>query len=361
MPRLARLDTPGLLQHVMTRGIERRKIFRDDKDRKSFLDRLAIILEESQTQCFAWSLIQNHFHLLLRTGTTPLSKVMRRLMTGYAVSFNRRHRRAGHLFQNRYKSVVCEEDPYLLELIRYIHLNPLRAGLIKDLKELDKYPWAGHSAILGRHKNPLIPSHLNEPNKHKKLKKPNKPEKSLAEKTMQDVLLHFGNTIKASRTRYRQFVKNGVNQGKRPEFQGGGLIRSAGGKKSDLLGRKKEEREKGDERILGSGDFVSEALNKAGEAFERLSSQRPSLEEVIDIVAKSMKISSNDIKSSSRKRKLAHARSLVSYAAIRNLGYKGTEVAKCLSLSSATVSQNIDKGKILIDKHEDLKVKLQIT
>jgi hypothetical protein len=97
------------------------------------------------------------FHILLRTGPTPLSKVMRRLMTGYAVTFNRRHRRAGHLFQNRYKSVVCEENPYLLELIRYIHLNPLRAKLVEDLKALNKYPWTGHSAILGRRKNPLIP------------------------------------------------------------------------------------------------------------------------------------------------------------------------------------------------------------
>jgi hypothetical protein len=86
-----------------------------------------------------------------------LSKVMRKLMTGYAVTFNQRHKRSGHLFQNRYKSIICEEDPYLLELIRYIHLNPLRAGMVKDLKELDKYPWSGHSAILGRCKNPLIP------------------------------------------------------------------------------------------------------------------------------------------------------------------------------------------------------------
>jgi len=98
-----------------------------------------------------------HFHLLLRTGPTPLSKVMRCLMTGYAVTFNIRHRRSGHLFQNRYKSVVCEEDPYLLELMRYIYLNQLRANLVKDLKELDKYLWTGHSAILGRRKNPLIP------------------------------------------------------------------------------------------------------------------------------------------------------------------------------------------------------------
>ena len=178
MPRQPRLDVPGLLQHVMARGIERRNIFNDDKDRKSFLGRLALILEETQTQCYAWALIPNHFHLLMRTGPTPLSKVMRRLMTGYAVTFNKRHKRSGHLFQNRYKSVVCEEDPYLLELIRYIYLNPLRAGLVNDLKELDKYPWSGHSTILGKKKNPLIPD---KPNKQKKA---SKPEKTLAEKTV---------------------------------------------------------------------------------------------------------------------------------------------------------------------------------
>ena len=251
MPRLARLDAPGLLQHVMARGIERRKLFRDDKDRKAFLDRLAIILEETQTQCYAWALIPNHFHLLLHMGQTPLSKVMRRLMTGYAVTFNKRHKRSGHLFQNRYKSVACEEDPYLLELIRYIHLNPLRAGLIKDFKELDRYPWAGHSAILGNHKNPLIPN-------TKKRRNPRnlRIKKSLAEKTIEDVLLPFGVKHFDARRRYRHFVKQGIDQGKRPEFQGGGLVRSAGGKKAGLLGRKKEDREKGDERILGSGDFA---------------------------------------------------------------------------------------------------------
>jgi REP element-mobilizing transposase RayT len=148
----------------MARGIERREIFKDDKDRISFLKRLTVILEETQTQCYAWALIPNHVHLLVRTGATPLSKVMRRLMTGHAVTFNKRHRRSGHLFQNRYKSVVCERDPYLLELVRYIHLNPIRAGQVKDLKELDRYRWSGHSAILGCHKNPLIPVKLNQSN-----------------------------------------------------------------------------------------------------------------------------------------------------------------------------------------------------
>ena len=98
---------------------------------------------------------------------------------------------------------------------------------------------------------------------------PVKKGKPLAEKTIEDVLLHFGETKKVARRRYRQFVKNGIEQGTRPEFQGGGLVRSTGGNKAGLLGRKKEEREKGDARILGSGDFVNEALNKAGENWEK--------------------------------------------------------------------------------------------
>ncbi len=257
MPRQARLDAPGVLQHVMARGIERRKIFWDDKDRASFLERLAVILEETQTQCYAWALIPNHFHLLLRTGPTPLSTVMRRLMTGYAVTFNLRHRRAGHLFQNRYKSVVCEEDTYLLELTRYIHLNPLRAKLVEDLKSLDKYPWSGHSAILGRRKNSLIP------NKQEKPDQPDIPEKSLAEKTVEDVLQYFGKNLKEARRRYRQFVEKGIKQGRREDLQGGGLTRSAGGERIGLLGLKKEERELSDDRILGSGHFVGDVLRKA--------------------------------------------------------------------------------------------------
>ena len=250
MPRQARLDAPSVLQHVMARGIERRKIFWDDKDCSSFLERLALILEETQTQCYAWVLIPNHFHILLRTGATPLSTVMRRLMTGYAVTFNIRHRRSGHLFQNRYKSVVCEEDPYLLELIRYIHLNPLRAKLVEDLNALDKYPWTGHSVLLGNNKNPLVPEiplSIGE-------------DKSLAEKTVEDVLKYFGKNLKEARRRYRQFVEKGIKQGKRPDLQGGGLVRSAGGDTSVLSPKRKEDRELSDQRVLGSGGFVGAVL-----------------------------------------------------------------------------------------------------
>ena len=106
MPRKARIDAPGALNHIIVRGIERRKIFYDDFDRDNFIDRLDTVLTETGTPCFAWALIPNHLHLLLRTGLTPIATVMRRLLTGYAVSFNHRHRRHGQLFQNRYKSIL---------------------------------------------------------------------------------------------------------------------------------------------------------------------------------------------------------------------------------------------------------------
>ena len=133
MPRLARLDAPGVLHHIMIRGIERRNIFRVEADREDFVERLSILLPETQTSCYAWVFISNHAHFLLKTGTTPIAKVMRRLLTGYVVSFNHRHRRSGQLFQNRYKSIVCQEEVYLRELVRYIHLNLVRAGMVKEL------------------------------------------------------------------------------------------------------------------------------------------------------------------------------------------------------------------------------------
>lgn len=123
---------PGPFYHIIIRGIERKAIFRDNKDRNNFLDRLGNILNQTSTPCYAWSLLTNHVHLLLRTGLVPIATVMRRLLTGYEQQFNRRHRRHGQLFQNRYKSILCEEDPYLLELVRYINLNPVSAKMVNS-------------------------------------------------------------------------------------------------------------------------------------------------------------------------------------------------------------------------------------
>ena len=152
MPRRARIDAPGALHHIICRGIERRKIFRNNTDKDDFINRLSPVLIETHTPCYAWALLSNHFHLLLRTGNAPIATIMRKVLTGYVVSFNRRYRRNGHLFQNRYKSILCQEDNYLLELVRYIHLNPLRAKLVRSMRQLNTYGYSGHGVLMGKRK-----------------------------------------------------------------------------------------------------------------------------------------------------------------------------------------------------------------
>jgi REP element-mobilizing transposase RayT len=127
MPRHARLDAPGTLHHVIIRGLERGAIVKDDGDRVAFVTRLGTVAQATGTALYGWALLPNHAHLLLRSGRAGHPHFMRRVLTGCAVTFTRRHKRVGHLFQNRYKSIVCEENVYFVELVRYIHLNPLRA------------------------------------------------------------------------------------------------------------------------------------------------------------------------------------------------------------------------------------------
>lgn len=150
MPRGRRLDAPGLIHHVMLRGIERRRIFFDDEDRRDFLARLARLLRDERVACLAWCLMPNHVHLLLRSEEARLSRFMARLGTGYARRFNERHDRVGHLFQNRFRSDRVTDEGHLQALVRYIHRNPLDAGLVPSLEALETHPWTGHPALLGR-------------------------------------------------------------------------------------------------------------------------------------------------------------------------------------------------------------------
>jgi hypothetical protein len=236
-----------------------------------------------------------------------------------------------------------------LELIRYIHLNPLRADLVNNLRELDRYRWCGHSAVLGKRKNPLIP---HPPNEHNKLKKPNKPSeagKPLAEKTIEDILLLFGDNLGKARARYRHFIKQGVDQGSRPELLGGGLVRSAGGDKRGLLGRKKGERELSDERILGSGDFVANVMKDAKEALDQRAKFDISLVELISRVCTEFGIRVKDLVSKSRKRQLSQARGVVCYLAVDELGYSGDDVARRLRISGRGVSDCRERGKKILD------------
>jgi putative transposase len=324
MPRQARIDAPGALHHVIVRGIERRRIFQDDQDRDQFLNRLGEILPETATPCYAWVLLPNHVHLLLRTGRVPIATVMRRLLTGYAVTYNRRHRRHGQLFQNRYKSILCQEDPYLLELVRYIHLNPLRAKIVPDLDGLESYPYAGHHVVLGKEKNSW--------------------------QDVDAVLSRFGGRAGTARRRYREFVREGVKEGRRPELVRGGVKRGMGGWKG--VGDRKEEpdRIKGDERILGESDFIEEVLRASEEEMERkyrLRAQGYDLEKVVRRVGEVMGMEPERIWARGRYAELVEARSLLCYWAVREVGMSATELARRFAMTQPAVSISVKRGEDL--------------
>ena len=135
---------------MIGRGLERRNIFVQDVHKRDSLERLGISLENSDAVCFAWAVMSNHYHLLVRVGEKPLGKIMAPVLTGYATKYNRRYHRSGYVFQNRFKSILCDEDAYLLKLVCYIHLNPWKAGILTDLVSLDKYAWTGHAGLLGQ-------------------------------------------------------------------------------------------------------------------------------------------------------------------------------------------------------------------
>ena len=316
MPRQPRIDTLGLLHHVIVRGIERSKIFCDDDDRDNFVQRLSKLLAETNTHCYAWALIPNHFHLLLRPQTTELSRFMRRLLTGYAVTFNHRHNRSGHLFQNRYKSIVCEEDTYLLELIRYIHLNPLRANLVNNFEELDIYPWCGHAELLGKIKGCGLATEW--------------------------VLPLFSQKKRAARKHYQQFIADGVKQGKRPELVGGGLRRSQLGQPDGEIP------EYYDERVLGSSDFVLQ-LQEDG-ILNNLQQIQISLEELQKIVADKYAIQPDQLLKRSRLSNTAQAKVIFSYCAVRHCSHTITAVASHLGIGLSSVSRAVQKGEQLIQK-----------
>ncbi len=325
MPRKARIDAPGAVHHVIIRGIERRDIFRDKHDRNNWLARLGSITEESRTSCFAWALMTNHVHLLLRTGMVPLATVMRRLLTGYAVSFNRRHRRHGQLFQNRYKSILCQEDLYLKELVRYIHLNPLRVGLVKHLAEMDRYAFCGHSTIMG----------------HK-------------DRSWQDtnyILKMFATKTNLARKRYREFVKNGIARGRRPDLVGGGLIRSLGGWQAVKTVRSKGERIKGDERILGDSEFVTEVLQAGRDKLERKTlyqSKGYDFDWLVHRVADLLDMAPADVIKPGRYADIVKARSILLFWAHRELGMTTVDLAKRFELSQPAVSHSIKRGERLV-------------
>lgn len=313
MPRQARIDYPGALHHVMGKGIEGKNIFEEEQDKQLFYALIKEILSKSSMQLYAWCIMSNHFHLLMQTGKTPLSTFMRRLLTGYAVKYNKKHKRSGYLFQNRYKSIVCDKDEYLLPLVRYIHLNPVKAGLI-EFKQLSGYKWTGHREIM-------------------------RGDGIIAR---DEVIGYFGKKEAQAKREYDDYVKEGLDL--KEDFSGGGLIRSVGGIRK-ILELKRGPGQCYDERILGDGDFVSGVLKQIEE--EQKEKIFKDIDEVLGVLSKFYQVEAEEI-IKSRRARVREARSVLIYIAHEYLGYTVTEIGKKLKIKQAAASIAMQKGECVV-------------
>ena len=326
MPRSVRLDAPLALQHVWDRGIERSPIFLDDADRLDFLTRIADLVHAKHFAVYAWALMSNHFHLLTRTGNLGLSSCMQILLGDYAAASNGRHQRCGHLFQNRFKSAMVEEDAYFLELVRYIHLNPLRAGIVTDLDTLDRYRWTGHATLLGHQVVPWQDTTF--------------------------VLMQFGPNHAQARAAYRAFIGDGIVS-TAPDLDGGGLRRSRGLWEHLKPIRRGREAWSFDERILGRSNFVRSVLDELN------GTQAPHAHDVdaaqfVDHVTRQLArrtgLQLRELCSNSKRPRVVQARQALCYLAICHAALPARQVALRLGLHPSTVLRNAAAGDQALDR-----------
>jgi putative transposase len=320
MPRQARLDAPGTLHHIMARAIDGTPLFRDRKDRENLLSRLPALLKMTGTTILAWALMDNHFHLLILSGQQKISKFMRCLLTGYALYYNRKYRRRGHLFQNRFKSILCEKEPYLLELVRYIHLNPLRAGKVKNLSELDSFPWSGHAVLIGKTK--------------------------IDWQERDYVLTQFSPEPRKAVQIYHRFLTEGKEQGRRDDLSGGGVIRSYGGWSQVISLRGTSNRLDHDPRILGKAEYVNEILREASPKARkqfRDGEKEKLISQVITQICRQAGIREMELRHGSQRKAVSRARAHIAFQLNREDGIPMAEIARAVGVSTTAIIKAIQK------------------
>ena len=301
MARRPRIHFPGALYHVVSRGNRRQGIFLDEKDMKKFLSYLVEYKSRRPFRLYAYALMKNHFHLLVEVEAIPLSRIMQSLLFRYTGYFNRRYREVGHLFQGRYKAIVCDKDVYLLELIRYIHLNPVRAKIVKRPEE---YLWTSHLSYLGRRGDDLIDEGF--------------------------VLGQFSGNKSLARRRYRRFVWEEIPSGHQEKYY-----------------------EVKDQRYLGEDSFINQIEAERGKG-ENWVYEVP-LEAISQEVSRVTGITEDRLYSATREREGARGRGLVAYLAMTVSDYMVKEIASHLKRSPVTIGEAIIKVEDLLRKDKSFK------
>jgi len=303
MVRKPRVQFPGALYHVIGRGNQQQDIFLNDEDYSCYMNYLLDYHQRFHFILYAYVLMPNHIHLMLETGEVPLSKIMQCLQLRYSQYFNRKYRKKGHLFQGRYKSILCDRDTYLLELIRYLHLNPIRAGIVTH--PLD-YPWSSHQIYVGKKKAKWIETEL--------------------------ILSQFGKKKRESVKRYQKFILDGLGMGHREDYY-----------------------KVVDQRYLGDDTFIDQISKKRKEYEKEGPILRIPLVEIEDLVCHRMGMEKEILHSASRYRKAVKARSIIAYLG-RTIGrYKLKDLANHFKRDPMTLSYGIRKLEMEIIEKGNIK------
>ena len=286
MPRKPRIEFEGAFYHVITRGNQRQKIFRDTADYEKYLRVLTVYKNRYSYRLYAYVLMGNHVHLLIETGETPLSKVLQGINQSYTLYFNRRYKTIGHLFQGRYRAILCDRDNYLLALLKYIHKNPLRAGIAETL---ETYQWSSHRAYIGKH-NPLELVNVDQ------------------------ALRMFSENKVRARWRYRKFMDEGEAIDKKDVYA------------------------TVDQRVQGDEDFVECIIEKYDGAVKKEPKTKEySLAAISSTVETCFSVTLYQLRSSGKEPSIMRARRVMTMTA-RAYGYRGREIADYLRKDPASVS-----------------------
>jgi REP element-mobilizing transposase RayT len=289
MARKPRIEFPGALYHVIARGNNQENIFKENKDYLKYSNLLEKYQDRTSFHFYAFVLMPNHIHLLLETEDTPLSKIMQRIQQSYTQYFNHKHNRGGHLFQGRYKAILCEKDSYLLELVRYIHLNPVR---LKIVDSPEKYLWSSHLVYLGKKEIKFVET--------------------------DKVLQMFSRNRRQAQKLYQEFVLAGKDIGHRKEFY-------------EIKGQV----------CLGEEEFVERIKERINTTQE--SEKNSNLDDLMKSIFNLTQISEESIKSPTREKRIAKARSLFIYTAIRHMGYSCKEVARFLRKDPSAITHTLNR------------------
>ena len=285
MPRKPRIEFSGAFYHVIVRGNQKQRIFKDAADFQKYLLTLTVYKNRTGSRIYAYVLMSNHVHLLIETGDVPLSKVMQGINQSYTLHFNRRYRTVGHLFQGRYKAILCDREAYLLGLVQYIHRNPLRA---KIADRLDAYPWSSHPAYTGKN-NPhgLVDA--------------------------DQVLRMFSENRTRARRKYREFMEEKDGYGK-----------------TDVYAAI-------DQRLKGDDEFVDRVLQQHEKESVKPWQRRPALDAIVAAIEKRHEVTFADLRSSVKSQPVARARKVFSILA-HDRGYKAVEIGRYLDKDPSKVT-----------------------